>query len=279
MTNTITRTSRFAGSFYPGTEKEIGQTLDVLREKAGDHGKSPHPPILVLPHAGWIYSGLAAMRGLSTLTRTPPSRVVLIGPSHRHYFLGFSPAGYEKYETPLGELTVDLDLQRGITDRTGFEFVEEAHVNEHSLEVILPMLQYTLKSDFKILPILAGSVSRATIEQLADVLAGLMNPLSDILVVSSDLSHFYSYDEARSLDQETVNFILDGKDENLLDRSGEGGRLACGYGGLAVAVILARKWELEKPELLIYYNSGDSGGDRKSVVGYASIAWPAPDLG
>jgi len=279
MAPDLTRKSKFAGSFYPGSAGEIRKTLDVLRERAGEQAWDRHPPILIVPHAGWIYSGLAAVRGLATLVGSQPSRAVLIGPAHRHYFLGFSISGYDGYETPLGRIPVDLQLQRTICDQTGFEFVEEAHEVEHSLEVIIPMIQYMLPGVKAILPILAGSVSRASIDMLADALAGLLDPMSDVVLVSTDLSHFYGYNEARDLDAETLNLITGGAGEALLERSGEGGRLACGYAGVVVAIGLARRWDLGKPELLIYYNSGDSGGDRNSVVGYASVAYRPPDLG
>ena len=87
------RRSFYAGSFYPAKAGEIRRTLDILRSKAGDQSSEPHPPILIVPHAGWVYSGLAAVRGILTLSGKPLQRVVMIGPSHRHYFLGFSLAG------------------------------------------------------------------------------------------------------------------------------------------------------------------------------------------
>jgi len=278
MAETLTRHSRFAGSFYPGNSREIIKSLDLLKERAGEQPRQKHPPILILPHAGWVYSGLAAVRGIMTLVSDPPARIVLIGPAHRYYFLGFSVGAYEKYSTPLGEVGIDSGLQQAISDQTGFEFVPEAHAPEHSVEVIVPMLQHFLKGNFKIVPILAGSVSRASISKLADALASNLDPLADLLVVSSDLSHFFPYDDARDLDDQTVKFVLEGDTNSIIEQSGEGGRLACGFGGMVVAMELAKRWGLGSPALLMYYNSGDAGADRDSVVGYASIAWPPPDL-
>ncbi|MCX6644929.1 MAG: AmmeMemoRadiSam system protein B [bacterium] len=213
-----------------------------------------------------------------SLNKIPPKRAILIGPSHHHYFMGFSLAGYEKYRTPLGDLEVDLGLQQTLASATGFDFEPEAHMHEHSLEVILPMLQYVVSSDIKIMPIIAGSTSRANITNLADALASHCDALSDVVIISSDLSHFYNYNEARRLDQETLAFILEEDSDSINERSGDGGRLACGHSGISVAIKLAKLWGLGKPEVLIYYNSGDSGGDRNRVVGYASVAYPAPDL-
>ncbi len=272
------RESIFHGSFYPGNAGEIKRMLDVFIERAGEQKRVPRPPILIIPHAGWAYSGLAAVRGLATFVASPPERIVLIGPSHRHYFLGFSPAGFEKYKTPLGEIEVDLELQSSICDITNCRFDPEAHSYEHSLEVILPMIQHIVPGEPKILPILTGSVGQADIDKLADALAGALDPLRDTLVVSTDLSHFYSYEEARALDQKTLDLIIDGDEKALIQRSGEEGRLCCGFTGVAVAIVLARRWDLGAPEVLIYYNSGDSGGDKQSVVGYASIAYAFPDL-
>jgi len=268
----------FAGSFYPGSDSEIRHMLDLIIRQADRQARKPHPPIMIIPHAGWQYSGLAAVKGLLTLVEAPPKRIVLIGPAHRHYFMGFSPAGYEKYETPLGEIQVDLSLQQDIVAATDFEFVPDAHKPEHSLEVILPMLQHIVPGDWKILPILAGSVARSSINKLADTLAASLDPFKDVVIISSDLSHFFSYERARELDSETLNFILEGDSDSIIDRSGEGGKLACGFAGIVVAINLARKWGLGKPEVLIYYNSGDSGGDHNSVVGYTAIEYPPADL-
>jgi AmmeMemoRadiSam system protein B len=272
------RPSNFAGSFYPGSADEITGMLDALAERAGKPAARTHPPVLILPHAGWIYSGLAAVKGLSTLTDSPPDRTVLIGPAHRHYFIGFSIADYSEYETPLGNLPIDLKLAETLADQTGFGCVREAHETEHSIEVIVPILKHIVPGAAKIAPILAGNVSGADTEKMADALASTMDPMKDVLIISTDLSHFFSYDEARKLDQQTLDLILEGNSEEILERSGEGGRLACGYAGVLVAIAVARRWDLGKPEILIYYNSGDSGGDRGSVVGYASLAYNLPDL-
>lgn len=272
------RKPRFAGSFYPGTIGEITKALDILVKQNEGKGRDKRPPILILPHAGWAFSGLAAVRGLMTLISSPPKRVVLIGPAHRHYFMGFSLGSYEKYQTPLGDVMVDQDLLSTLESATGFEFVPEAHENEHSLEVILPMLQHIVPGEVKILPILAGSTSRANISNLANALAANLDPFTDVLLISTDLSHFFGYDEARELDQKTLELILKEDVGSIVDQSGEGGRLACGFSGICVAIELSKLWSLGQPEVLIYYNSGDSGGDRKGVVGYAALAYPSPDL-
>jgi hypothetical protein len=278
MNAATVRRSVFHGSFYPGTATEIRKTLDALRQRAGEQARTPHPPILMIPHAGWAYSGLAAVQGLATLVVDPPARIAMIGPAHRHYFMGFSISGYGAYETPLGTIDVDLNLHEEICDATGFSFVPEAHQFEHSLEVIIPMIQHLLPGGVKILPMLAGSVSMADVDRLADALAASLDPFRDVLVISTDLSHFFSYEEARKLDRATLDLILDGDDAEITRRSGEGGRLCCGYSGVVTAIALARKWHLDRPEVLIYFNSGDSGGDKHSVVGYGSVAWPSPKL-
>jgi AmmeMemoRadiSam system protein B len=278
MPGTDVRKSRFAGSFYPGSAGEITSMLGALKERAGAPSGKMHPPILILPHAGWVYSGLAAVRGISMLTESPPARTVLIGPAHRHYFIGFSIADYGRYDTPLGEVDIDVNLAETLSDHTGFGCVREAHETEHSVEVIVPILKYLVPEAGKIVPILAGNVSSADIERMADALASTLDPLNDVIIISTDLSHFFSYDEARKLDQQTLDLILESNSEEILARSGEGGRLACGYAGVLVAIAVGRRWELGRPEILIYYNSGDSGGDRHSVVGYAALAYNQPEL-
>jgi MEMO1 family protein len=278
MVASLVRKSAYAGSFYPSSELEVKKQLFALSATAGVQHLPKHPPILIVPHAGWIYSGLAAMRGIATLVDSPPKRIVLIGPSHRHMFLGFSLAGYEKYRTPIGEIEGDLELQEEISSSTGFVFVPEADEREHSLEVIFPMLQHYLHNGFKVLPIQAGSPTLADMKRLADALASLLDPLSDSVIVSTDLSHFFSYDEARKLDDETIGYIVEGNYQALLERSGEGGRLCCGVYGVVTAILLAKKWGLGVPKVLMRHNSGDSGGDLDRVVGYASIAYLSPEI-
>jgi len=252
--------------------------LDSLKAQVGPIHRRPHPPIVIVPHAGWVYSGLAAVKGVATLVDSAPKRIVIIGPSHYHYFAGFSLGAYDKYETPLGQIDGDVDLQRDLSDATGFGFEEGAFIREHSVEVIFPILQHLLPPGFKILPILSGGVARNDTEKLVNGLAGLLDPFQDAMLVSTDLSHFFDYNQARLLDTQTLEYIIEGNTEALLQRSGEGGRLACGYNGVIVAIKLAQRWELSNPELLIYYNSGDTGAGRDNVVGYASLAWPPPSL-
>lgn len=273
MTYTETKNSVFHGSFYPGTEREIRVLLDSLRDRALEPRTGSHPPIVLVPHAGWMYSGLAAMRGLSTLLGDIPERIVMIGPSHRHLFFGFSPAGFNSYKTPLGEIEIDSELRQKIIDATGFQYDPGAHQHEHSLEVNIPLIQYFFDDRIKILPILAGSVQEKDIAALAETLTRILDPKKDAILISTDLSHFFTYEEARKLDSETLDFIISGNTGKLSERSGEGGRLCCGFSGVITAIEIAKLWNLGKPELLIYYNSGDSGGDKNSVVGYASVAW------
>lgn len=270
--------SAVAGTFYPGSAIEIRRILDALKQKTGNRKWNQSPPIIIVPHAGWQYSGLAAVKGISTLADSPPKRIVLIGPSHYHYFLGFSLGAYEKYLTPLGELKGDLTLWDEIADFTGYGFVPEAYSREHSLEVIMPMIQHLVPGTYKILPILAGNVSHSEIARLADALAATLDPLKDTVIISTDLSHFYRYEDARELDSDTLDLIIEGNEQALIERAGADGRLCCGATGVVVAINLAKKWKLARPEILIYYNSGDSGGDLERVVGYASLAFPPPDI-
>lgn len=273
MGESTVRKSVFNGSFYPGTAAEIKKAISSLDTRSSEPGRSPHPPVVMVPHAGWIYSGLAAVRGISTLKAANPRRIVLIGPSHRHHFEGFSPEGVSGYATPLGQIKVDLELQEKLVRLTGFRFEPDAHKFEHSLEVNIPVIQELLSGDIRILPILAGNVQEEDTEKLTDALSELLDPASDAVLISTDLSHFYSYEEARKLDKETLEYILNGDIEKLIQRSGQGGRLCCGFTGVVSGIKLANRWQLKFPELLMYYNSGDSGGDKQSVVGYASVAW------
>ena len=115
------------------------------------------------------------------------------------------------------------------------------------------------------------------VKTLQAALASLLNPLEDAVVISTDLSHHFPYDEARRLDNETIDYIIEGNSKAIFSRSGDGGKLCCGFTGVLVAIALGKKWGLGKPKLLMYHTSGDTFGDRYEVVGYASIAWPSPE--
>jgi len=248
-----------AGSFYPASPAELGATVDQLLAAVTVTPGAPCPKALIVPHAGYIYSGPIAA---SAFSRVAPfadriTRVVLIGPAHRVYVDGLVSPGASRLRTPLGELAVDDAALREL----GLPVDAKAHAREHSLEVMLPFLQ-RVTPRAKLVP-LAGT--RATPELVGAALEKLWGGPETLIVISSDLSHYLPYADGRALDQQTCARIV------ALDHS-IAGEHACGSIGINGLLWLAKK---KKPriELVDLRSSGDTAGSRDEVVGYGAFAF------
>ncbi|MEG3641038.1 AmmeMemoRadiSam system protein B [Magnetococcus sp. PR-3] len=266
-----------AGMFYPGEENELRQLVQNLLKQAPQL-HSHEPRAFVAPHAGYRYSGLTAAYAYKTLQaakKEKPRRVFLIGPSHRVYLEGASLGRYDAYKTPLGLIELDLALiERMVKNEPDLSADPAAHAQEHSLEVHLPFLQEQLKH-FTLVPMVFGKMEPS---RVAEILAKYSEE-EDLIVGSSDLSHFYDYDKAVALDTTCNKALLDMDLETMASCE------ACGNIAIRALMQTAQKkgWQ---PELADYRNSGDTAGDKSRVVGYASylfmeetpVAEKAPDL-
>jgi AmmeMemoRadiSam system protein B len=252
-----------AGLFYPENANELRRVVCGHVEACpprGAPGRSPKA--LIVPHAGYPYSGPVAGFAYRLLRESPASirHVVMIGPCHRVPMRGLAVPSVDSFATPLGDVAVDA-AGRGRLRELGLVGISDAaHAAEHSLEVQLPFLQVAL-GDFDILPIVVG---HAQPEQVAGVIDAAWSGSDTLMLVSSDLSHYHTWDEARRLDAETTRAILERRDD-LPDEQACG---ACAINGL---MQVARRRGLDV-ELLDQRNSGDTAGDRSRVVGYGSYA-------
>lgn len=259
------RAAAVAGTFYPGQAEALSDALLRLLADAGTapHASSPIPKALIVPHAGYIYSGSTAALAFARLraARGRIHRVVLLGPVHHVPLRGLALPGVAAFATPLGEVAID---PAGVAALAGLSQVCEnaaAHAREHSLEVQLPFLQLAL-DDFKLLPLAVGD---ATASEVAEVLEVLWGDAQTLILISSDLSHFLPYAQAQALDDETV--------QRIMTMNGPlSHQQACGATPINGLLLAARRHGL-KPELLGLCNSGDSAGDKRRVVGYAAIAF------
>jgi AmmeMemoRadiSam system protein B len=251
-----------AGLFYPGAAGELRRAVIGYIDDCPGTRPVRTPKAIIVPHAGYSYSGPVAGCAYRLL-RDAGSRirhVVLLGPSHRVPMRGLAVPSVDAFATPLGEVRVDAAGRQRLRE-LGLVGVSDApHAAEHSLEVQLPFLQ-TVLADFDVLPIAVGLAPR---EQVAKVLDAAWNGADTLVVVSSDLSHYHTAEEARQLDGQTTRSIL----ERRSDISDE---LACGARGINGLMEVARSRGLTM-ELLDQRNSGDTAGDRSRVVGYGSYA-------
>lgn len=257
------RPAAVAGTFYPSTSITLTRDIDVLLRDA----KRPELPILpkavIVPHAGYIYSGPIAATAYAALAplRDTVRRVVLLGPVHRVPVRGLALPGATAFATPMGTVQIDQEAVALITSLGQIVESAPAHAWEHSLEVQLPFLQ-TMLSEFKLVPLAVGD---ATPEEVAEVLDRLWGGPETLIVVSSDLSHFLSYETARSMDQATVHSVLELQTLHSHEQ-------ACGATPINGLVVAAKRHHLV-PHLLDLRNSGDTAGGKDHVVGYAAFAF------
>jgi AmmeMemoRadiSam system protein B/AmmeMemoRadiSam system protein A len=259
----IVRPAAVAGAFYPGGEpqlsREIGELLDGVDNFDPRLG---FPKALIVPHAGYVYSGPVAARAYDELAaaRGIVKRVVLIGPSHFVPGRGLALPECEAFETPLGRIALDAAGIAALADLKQVVRSAAAHSHEHSLEVQLPFLQKML-GNFSLIPIAAGS---ALTEEVAALIERLWGGPETLIVISTDLSHYHDYDDARRIDGATIERISAlGADLNY--------EQACGATGLNGLLALARRKGLSI-RLLAACNSGDTAGSKERVVGYSSFA-------
>jgi MEMO1 family protein len=262
-----------AGMFYPGDAQELARDVDkMLREaRVRKSALGPLPKAIIVPHAGYVYSGPIAASAYAQLEsgRGVISRVVLLGPVHRVPVQGLAlpDADTDSFATPLGAIPVDAEALRAIRSLPQMVQSDSAHATEHSLEVQLPFLQAAL-GDFKLVPLAVGD---AGTEDVAEVLDLLWGGNETLIVVSSDLSHYLPYSMAREMDAQTVQQVLDLSADIRHDQ-------ACGGTPVNGLLLTARRHGLA-PRLLDIRNSGDTAGDRSSVVGYAAFAFTqAPNI-
>lgn len=257
------RAPAVAGSFYPASAAALQSQVAGLLASAALPGKGVRPKALIAPHAGYIYSGTTAASAYRLLApfHDTYSRVVLLGPAHRVYVRGLALPSTDAFATPLGEVLLDRDALAAIARLPQVCVSDDAHADEHSLEVHLPFLQQTLDG-FRLVPLAVGD---ANPEEVAEVLRLLWGDEATLIVVSSDLSHYLPYSQARAADDETARAILE-----MTARIDH--EQACGATPVNGLLLEARARGLQ-PALLDMRNSGDTAGDRKRVVGYASFAF------
>jgi AmmeMemoRadiSam system protein B/AmmeMemoRadiSam system protein A len=257
------RPAAVAGAFYPGdTTTLTRQVDDLLAAVARSPSDEGWPKALIVPHAGYIYSGPVAGHAYRELekARSKVRRVVLLGPVHRVPVRGLALPGVDAFETPLGRVPVDADAMKALSGLPQVTTSRAAHAHEHSLEVQLPFLQRVLEH-FAVVPLAVGA---ATKEEVAQTLERIWGGPETLIVLSTDLSHYHPYEEARRIDGATLERIAALKTDIVHDE-------ACGATPLNGLLLAARRRGM-RVRLLAACNSGDTAGDREGVVGYSAFA-------
>jgi AmmeMemoRadiSam system protein B len=270
-----------AGTFYESTPESLRKRLEwCFLHKIGP-GTLPSKPKkarrsilgLVSPHAGFIYSGPIAAHGYLQLSTEPvPTVVAIIGPNHTGMGAGVSIWDGGDWETPLGKIPTEGHLARAIADAGAGELDSEAHLFEHSIEVQLPFLQYSLGSGFKILPICMMLQDKETSADLGNALAKALHPADALVIASTDFSHYEPYSIAYQKDAKVAQEILGMNPAGVGSAVEREGVSMCGPGPVMAAMTASKAMGATFAERLCYATSGDTSGSKGEVVGYGSFS-------
>jgi len=261
------RKDAVAGQFYPASQAEIQKMFayynKIINESIKDDAVLElKPRAVIVPHAGYVYSAFTANIAFRLLKNSHAKRVVVIGPSHRVYLNGTSVAEYDNYETPLGDLPIDKKLADELIEKFGLHFQADAH-SEHSTEVQMPFVKnYLLNTS--VVELVYGNENPANLAQVIDY---LLKDKDTVVVISTDLSHYYDINKAKQLDAICLEAVTTLNPQELHQ-----GCEACGKIGVEAMLIAAKENGL-KSTLLDYRTSADASGDDSQVVGYMSAAF------
>ncbi|HMA64157.1 MAG: AmmeMemoRadiSam system protein B [Fibrobacterota bacterium] len=257
------RPAAVAGKFYTSSPAALRKEIvSYCSHKPSVDGTVR---MLISPHAGYIFSGPVAGAGYSLISKSI-SKVILIGPSHYEHINGITLTDKSIYQTPLGDISVDIELVNVLRKSPLVHMSKNAELPEHSLEVQLPFLQVQLEN-FKIIPILTGKTD-------PDAVAELLFPYIDkntLVVASSDLSHYFPQTDARELDNKTIATIIAGESKGFIE--------GCGETPIRIVMALAKKLNCTpmKLDARTSWETAPDYGEKNRVVGYASIAFVEKD--
>jgi AmmeMemoRadiSam system protein B len=259
-----------AGFFYPADKKLLGRDISLFLENSPRLNLTEPIRAMIVPHAGYMYSGGVAARAYRQIMGKKYDVVVIIAPSHHEYFEFIAVYPGKAFRTPLGDLPVDEGLVNQLTaqhpdirlSHKGFSS------SEHSLEVQLPFLKWV--GDNYIVPVMMGHQTREIIEVVRSALVTVLKGREFLVIASSDLSHFYSDSRARELDRVVMDDVSEFSPEQLFEDIAHDRCEMCGYGPAISAMKVARDCGAKEGRVLLYRTSGDITGDKRKVVGYLS---------
>lgn len=271
-----------AGSFYSGDSATLHADLSALFTKAKSSLHKNNIAAILAPHAGYMYSGKVAASAYNQLDPEKSyDNIFIIASSHRALFQGASIYNQGDYTTPLGKVKVNTVLANQLIDNYSvFTYNPDAHAAEHSLEVQLPFLQYILKKDFKIVPIVTGTQSIKEIELISKALKPYFNG-NNLFVISTDFSHYPKYDDAKRIDKKTGDAILENSVNKLITAVNENSvanvenlvTSLCGWPAVLTLLNITQNDQSIEVIPVDYQNSGDASGDKSRVVGYHAMAF------
>jgi MEMO1 family protein len=268
------RPSALAGTWYEGNPRALAHTVDQYLDRAELPELPGEVVAVIAPHAGHIYSGPVAGYAFAAVRGAAPDLVAVLSPMHHPAYEPLLTTAHAAYATPLGQVAVDEEavnaLNAQLKETLGYELARVAYDQEHSLEIEIPFLQRALRGDFKLLPVMVRAQSPRVCQQLGQALAAVLQGRNALLVASTDLSHFYTQEEALSFDTEMLRRIEAFSPEQVFAAEKEAKGFACGLGALTAVLWAARGLGADTVKVLRHATSGDVTGDYDRVVGYGA---------
>ena len=257
-----------SGKFYPSSARALREMITSFLNPEADQTKAIG---IVVPHAGYVCSGVVAGAVYNRLSI--PELIIILGPNHTGLGPTFSLMSEGIWQTPLGEVPISSLAKDLLTQSSLLEEDESAHQSEHSLEVQVPFLQFCAQNPFEIIPIIVSSLQQTSLLQLGKEIAGFIknSHKETLILASSDMTHYELDRIAREKDKYALEAILALDSKLLLSRTAERDISMCGVGPTAIMLAAAGELNAKKAELVMYNTSGDTCGDKDSVVGYAGV--------
>ena len=278
MSSTVRRPA-VAGQFYPSHPETLRRTIS----QCFLHSIGPRrlPPAekskilgLVCPHAGFMYSGPVAAHGYLALSGLDPDLVIVVGPNHYGIGSGVAVPAAKSWLTPLGEVPIARDAAKELIEASGIIHIDDtSHMQEHSVEVQVPFLQFIFSRSLRILPVSMLLQDQKTAEEVGEAISKIAPKWNAFVMASSDLTHYEPHEVASKKDNQLIKVIQDFDLDTYYEMLRKLDLTACGYGPIAAVMKASEMLGAREGKLLQYATSGDTGGSRDSVVGYASISF------
>ncbi|RAP38761.1 AmmeMemoRadiSam system protein B [Candidatus Marinamargulisbacteria bacterium SCGC AAA071-K20] len=264
----------FAGTFYPQEPDQLESLLTSLFQSLSKQEPLPSTKGLISPHAGYVFSGKTAAYSFDSVKGLRPQTIIIIGPSHRVPFRGISVFEGDYYETPLGKVAINTDLVKKLhANNPLICFLDQAHSQEHSIEVEIPFLQHIYSHPFKVVGVVMGNQDQESVDILTRALLSECDKEKSLIIASSDLSHFYKAETAEQMDRKALDLIHTGEMDQFYKDNTTGAIQCCGYGPIMVTNNVVKDWGANKCIERHYCHSGGVSGDFSSVVGYGSVVY------
>ncbi len=271
------RPSPIAGLWYPADPRQLRSEIQQYLDEAVYYPILGELRALLVPHAGYRYSGKTAAYAYQYLIGKPIETVYILSPYHDYHPADFLTPAHSAYETPLGFVDIDQEVLNSINDamlmKTGCSIQSVTRDKEHSLEIQLPFLQSVLAQPFRIIPIMVRSRNPQNCHELGDIIADHFQPNNSLLIASTDLSHFYHEKLAHQLDAVIINAVRNNQPADIFKAEDNKSGFACGAGAVTTVMWANKKLDVNHTEILYYTTSAEETRDAQSVVGYAAAAF------